>query len=58
MNEDVKKIYTINLAGLIVDVHIDDTFEKIKDFIDRFDNNSKNRDTNLKIFFLKVFKLF
>src|SRR3989344_8048325 len=42
----------INIAGLIIDIHIDDSFEKIKDFIDGF-GNSKNRDTKLKIFFLK-----
>ena len=46
MNENVKRIYTINLAGLIVDVHIDDTFEKIKEFINRFGNNdNKNRNS-------------
>jgi len=50
----MKRIYTINLAGLIVDVHIDDTFEKIKEFINRFGNSdNKNRDTKLRIFFLK-----
>lgn len=54
MNENTKRIYTINLAGLIIDVYIDDTFEKIKDFINGFDNeDNKDRDTKLKIFFLK-----
>src|SRR3989338_606390 len=54
MNGNIKEIYTINLAGLIVDVHIDNTFEKIKDFINRFGNSdNKNRDTKLRIFFLK-----
>ncbi len=54
MNENVKRTYIINLAGLIVDVYIDDTFEKIKEFINKFDNNDyKNRDTKLSIFFLK-----
>jgi hypothetical protein len=50
----MEKIYTINLASLIIDVHIDDTFKKIKKFINGFGNNdNKNRNTNLKIFFLK-----
>src|SRR3972149_1347659 len=54
MNGNMKRLYTINLAGLIVDVHIDNTFEKIKDFINRFGNNdNKNRDTKLRISFLK-----
>jgi hypothetical protein len=50
----MEKIYTINLASLIIDVHIDNTFKKIKKFINGFGNNdNKNRNTNLKIFFLK-----
>lgn len=54
MNENVKKIYTINLAGLIIDVHIDDTFEKIKDFINRFGNNdNKSKNAELKIYLFK-----
>lgn len=50
----MESIYTINLAGLIIDVHIDNTFEKIKDFINKFpyaDNDSK--DAKVEAYFLK-----
>lgn len=50
----MKTVCTINLAGLIVEVHIDDAFEKIKDFINRFrDNDSKSRSTGVRIYFSK-----
>jgi len=47
-------IQTINLAGLIVDVYTDDSFEKIRGFIDKFrENDHRNRNTKVKVFFLK-----
>lgn len=50
----MKNIYTINLAGLIVDVYIDETFEKIKDFINRFGvNDNKSEKAELKISLLR-----
>lgn len=48
------KIYTINLAGLIMNVHMDDTFERLKDFISKFGNNdNKSENSELGIFLLK-----
>jgi len=47
-------IQTINLAGLIVDVHTDDSFEQIRGFIDKFrENDHRSRNNKVKVFFLK-----
>lgn len=50
----MQSTYTINIAGLAIDVYIENGFKNVKDFIGVFRiENVKHQDTKIKINFLK-----